>query len=173
MGTPDRRAELDDLRAAGVLNDAEYADAVARLEQGQSPAEAVADATGTSVDDAQQTINDARGTAQQTQPGQPGVNQGFSPPTQPVTTAEQTVQQGQPGVNQGFSPPVQTVTPAAQTTEVATTPADLPPVLSRAEQASSDAEAAGYNAEPSEMYDPVAAHAGDGYPPAPATEEVS
>jgi hypothetical protein len=69
---------------------------------------------------------------------------------------------------------VQTVTPAAQTAQVATTPADLPPVLSRSEQAASDAQAAGYDAEPSEMYDPVAAHAGDGFPaPADTTEEVS
>lgn len=75
--------------------------------------------------------------------------------------------QGQPGTEQGFSEPTQNVTPPAVTEQVPTTAADLPADT----QAEGDHAAAGYNAESSEVYDPAAAWAGDGYPEAPAETE--
>jgi hypothetical protein len=96
---------------------------------------------------------------------------GYSDPDQTLvepaegdrTTVAPTAQQAG-----GYSPPTQTTT-GVETQTVATTPADLSHFdrPSAAEQRAADAEAAGYNAEPSEVYDPVAAHAGDGYPPPP------
>lgn len=59
----------------------------------------------------------------------------------------------------GFPPETQVV-PAVETREVPTTPEDLRAAqVQDREQALADAAAAGHNAEPSEVYDPAAAHA--------------
>lgn len=107
-----QRTELAALRDQGILTDAEYADAVSRVQQGATPAQALAQTTSRSVDEAQAALDRVR-------------------------------------------------------TDVATTTADV----DTAEQALADAAAAGHNAEPSEVYDPAAAHAA-GAPPGTPPEEV-
>jgi hypothetical protein len=92
---------------------------------------------------------------------QPGREQGYSDPTQPVT-GTRPVDQGEPGREQGYSDETQPA-PAEPVDRVSTTPADLPNL---SQDAGADAAAAGYDAEPSAQYDPVAAWRGDGEPDA-------